>query len=261
MNFRGLFKGMWGWTKRNSTKLLAAGAVVSQWIALWFMHKEAPIVKERLDALPENANWKDKAKVIIPVYWPAVGMMMLSSGCVIGGFAAGEKKAAIMASLYSASEASLRKLEDEVVKKVGKEKAQEIHDSIADEMAKEIPPAAENVEYTSFGGDLFWEPWTGRWFTSNMDAFEENNRKFQKWIMTNMWGSFNDWCEFQGISKAQAGDIVGWNVDHMFEWYTRGDDRSSDKKLYYQISFPNRPVLYNGKEPKAFSDCDACYID
>ena len=42
---------MWGWTKRNSTKLLAAGAVVSQWIALWFMHKEAPIVKERLDAL------------------------------------------------------------------------------------------------------------------------------------------------------------------------------------------------------------------
>ena len=94
-----------------------------------------------------------------------------------------------------------------------------------------------------------------------MEAFEKNNREFQKYIMTNMWGSFNDWCEFQGISKAQAGDIVGWNVDHMFEWYTRGDDRSSDKKLYYQISFTNRPILYNGKEPRAFSDCDACYID
>ena len=261
MNVRGLFKGLWSWTKRNSTKLLAASAVVSQWIALWFMHREAPIVKEKLDALPENATWKDKAKVIVPVYWPAVGMMLLSSGCVVGGCAAGERKAALMASLYSASEASLRKLEKEVVDKIGKEKAQEIHDAIADDMMKEKPPAPENIEYTGNGGDLFYDPWLGCWFASSLEAFEEGNRKFKSWILNNMWGSFNDWREFQGLRKAQAGEFVGWNVDHQFECYTRGDDRDSDKKLYYYIQYVNRPILYNGKEPRNFSECDACYPD
>lgn len=262
MNMTGIFKGLWSWTKRNSTKLLTASAIVSQWVALWFMHKEAPIVKERLEELGEGANWKEKFKVVAPVYWPAIGMMGLSSGCIIGGFAAGERKAALMASLYSASEASLRKLEDEVVKKVGKEKAQEIHDAVADEMVKEEPPMpGVNIEYTSNGEELFWEPWTGRWFMSSLDAFAENNRKFQDYVMSNMWGSFNDWCEMQGLSKAQAGDIVGWNVDHQFECYTRGDDRAIDKKLYYQICYVNRPVLYNGKEPREFRNCDACYID
>lgn len=261
MNVKGLFKGLWSWTKRNSTKLLAASAVISQWIALWFMHREAPIVKERLDALPEGATWKDKAKIIAPVYWPAVGMMLLSSGCVIGGCAAGERKAAIMASLYSASEASLRKLEKEVVDKVGKDKAQEIHDAIADDMMKEKAPNPENIEYTGNGGDLFYDPWLDSWFATSLDAFEEANRKFKNYIMNNMWASFNDWREFQGLPKAMAGDFVGWNVDHQFDCYTRGDDRSSDKRLYYYISYVNRPVLYNGKEPKAFSDCDACYPD
>lgn len=260
MNVRGLVKTVWNWTKRNSTKLLAASAVVSQWVALWFMHREAPVVNERLKELPEDATWKDKFKVTAPVYWPAVAMMAVASGCVIGTCAAGERKAALMASLYSASEASLRKLEDEVVKKVGKEKAQEIHDAVADEMMKKEPPMpGVNIEYTANGGELFWEPWTGRWFTTSLEAFEENNRKFQKWIMSNMWGSFNDWCEMQGLSKADAGDYVGWNVDHQFECYTRGDDRDSDKKLYYQIKYINRPILFNGKEPKAFSECDSCY--
>lgn len=260
MNMKPFFKGMWDWTKRHSTKLLATGAVVSQWVALYFMHKEAPIVRDRLEELGPDANWKDKLKVTAPVYWPAIGMMLVASGCVVGGCAVGERKAAIMASLYSASEASLRKLEEKVVEKVGKEKAQEIHDSIADDMMAQNPPTPDNIEYTGNGGDLFWEPWGGRWFYSSLDAYEEANRKFKNHVLENMWGSMNDWYEFQGLQRSEGGQFVGWNVEHPLDIYTIGEERATDRKLYHIIRYANKPVLYTGKEPKDFSNCDACYI-
>lgn len=264
MNLKPFFNGVWKWTKRNSTKLLAAGAITAEALGFWFMHKEAPVVRDRLEELGPDAKWYEKVKVAGPVYLPAIGMLALSVGCIIGGCAMGEKKAAIMASLYSASEASLRRLEEKVVKEIGPEKAQEIHDKIADELVEKAPPTPENIEYTGNGGELFWEPWTGRWFASSMKAFDTANERFIGLIQSKMWASMNDWYELQGLKPAESGDIVGWNVDHVqkhLRFYTRGDERSNDRELYHIVFYSLRPVLWTGKEPRAFSESDSCYPD
>lgn len=261
MDLKPILKGFWGWTKRNSTKLLAAGAILAEATGFYFMHREAPIVRKRLDELGPDAKWTDKLKAAGPVYLPAVVMFVISSGCIIGGCAAGEHKAAVLATLYSASEAGARRLEKKIVDEFGKDKAQELHDKVADDLAKQTPPIPDEIEETGNGHDLFFDPWTGRWFRSSLKAFEAANARFKDYILKNMWGSFNDWLEFQGREKGECGDMVGWNVEHMFECYTRGDERYLDRELYRKINYVTKPVLYNGKDPRPFSDQDCCYID
>lgn len=261
MDVKPILRGLWNWTKRNSTKLLAAGAIIAEATGFYFMHKEAPIVQKKLAELPDDAKWYEKVKVAGPVYLPAIGMFLLSSGCIIGGCAAGEHKAAVMATLYSALEGGTKKLEQKLVDELGEEKAQEIHDKVADDLAKEVVAKNENIEETGYGTDLFVDPYTGREFHTSVKAFEEGNLKFKDYIMKNMWGSYNDWLEFQGRKTAQCGEIVGWNVDHMFDCYTRGEERTIDRTLYHVIVFTEKPRLYNGKVPRNFSDQDCCYID
>ena len=261
MDVRPFLRGIWNWTKRNSTKLLAAGAIIAEATGFYFMHREAPIVQKRIEELGPDAKMLDKVKAAGPVYLPALFMFLISSGCIIGGCAAGDRKAAVLATLCSAYEASGKRLEQKIIDEFGKEKAQEVHDKIADDLVKQKPPIPDEIEETGNGHDLFFDPYTGRWFRTSVKAFEEANQKFKKHILNNMWGSFNDWLEYQGRARGDCGDIVGWNVDHMFDCYTRGEEKNVDRELYHVIYYTEKPRLYNGKLPRNFSDSDSCYID
>ena len=261
MNLKPFLRGFWTWTKHNSTKLLAVGAIIAEATGFYSMHREAPIVQKRLEELGPDAKMLEKVKVAGPVYLPAIIMFVLSSGCIVGGVAAGERNAAKLAILYSASEASAKRLEQKIIDEFGKDKAQEMHDKIANDLAKQTPQIPDEIEETGYGHELFFDPYTGRWFRSSIKAFEEANRKFNDYVQRNMWGTFNDWLEFQGRERGRCGDIVGWNIDHLLDCYTKGDERHRDRELYHVIVYVEEPRLYNGKLPKNFSDQDCCYID
>lgn len=260
MNLRPFFKGVWSWTKRNSTKLLAAGAITAEALGFWFMHKEAPIVRDRLDELPEDAKWYEKVKVAGPVYLPAIGMMLLSMGCIVGGCAMGEKKAAVMASLYSASEASLRRLEEKVVKEIGPEKAKELHDQAAEELAKANPPKPSNVKNTGKGTDLFFDRRTGQWFLSSYNAVKNDAVDFNNYLREKMIMEFNDWLEFVGEERAELGDYFGFDNDHPLNISISGECRTEDGQLYYILDYAGTvPLMYNGKRAIEFSRYEDCF--
>ena len=261
MNLRPIFKGIWRWTKHNSTKLLAAGAITAEALGFYFMHKEAPIVRDRLEELPKDAKLYEKVKVAGPVYLPAIGMLVLSTGCIIGGCAAGERKAAIMASLYSASEASLRRLEKKVVEEIGPEKAQELHDKANEELAQMVPPRPEDIKCTGKGNVLFFEKMTGQWFRSSLAAVKNDAADYNAYVTSNCWADFNDWLDCLGIERANLAEIVGYNLDHKLILKISDSHKGSDGELYHIIDYVEAPVLYNGKEPREFSRCEDCYPD
>lgn len=259
MAIKPLFRTILGWTKRNSTKLLAGGAITSQILGYWFMHREAPIVHERIKALGENATWKDKFKAAGPVYLPAAGMLLLSSGCIIGGCALGEKKAAVMASLYSASEAALRRYEKKVVETIGEDKAQELHDAVASEVVKEKPPKCREIFETGRGNVLFYDPLTDGYFRSDLGRVKSDIGDFKAHVLTKSFGSVNDLREFLGLNNAKLADFFGWSIDKNIDvWFDKGEDQSQE--LCWVIRYMQEPVWYNGKEPRDFNcEYERCY--
>lgn len=264
MNVKPLFKGFLGWVRRNSTKLLAGGAITAEVLGFYFMHKEAPVVHERLKELPDDAKWYEKVKVAGPVYLPAIGMLVLSAGCIIGGCAAGERKAAIMASLYSASEASLRRLEEKVVKEIGPEKADELHEAAVKELAEANPPTPSNVKLTGKGNDLFFETRTGQWIRSSYNAVKNDEVTFNQYI-TDMCKilDFNEWLECLGGDRAGFGDMFGFGPDWRLKLKISSEMRTEDGQLYYIIDYADSkgygPVMYNGKRGIEFRRAEDCY--
>jgi hypothetical protein len=254
MNLRPIFHGLWQWTKRNSTKLLAAGAITAEAMGFWFMHKEAPIVQKRLEELGPDAKWYEKIKVAGPVYLPAIGMLLLSTGCIVGGCAVGERKAAIMASLYSASEASLRRLEQKVVDEIGPEKAQELHDKAAEDLAKQNPPTSpKEVKLTGKGNFLCYEVMTGQWFRSDVPAIKNDAAIFKDYTMANIWADFNEWLDCLGIEKAEFGDYFGFNVDEPLLLKLSSELKTTDGEPYVIVDYVKKPVMCTGKRPMEFS--------
>lgn len=257
-NFKGIVKPIARWIKRHSTKLLAGGAIVSQMLGYYFMHKEAPIVRDRLAELDENATWKDKFKAAGPIYLPAAGMLLLSCGCIVGGCAIGEKRTAIMAGLYSASEAALRRTEQEIVKCVGEEKAQEIHKAVADDILQDNPVKAREIVDTGKGDTLFLELLTGRYFRSNIDTVKNEIADFRMYVLSKEYGSVNDYCEYLGLKPAKLGDYHGWSLNKNIDVYFDAGN-TDDGELCWIIRHLQEPVLYNGKEPRSYTECESCY--
>lgn len=263
MNIRPFFKTIWRWTKHNSTKLLAAGAITAEALGFYFMHKEAPIVRDRLDALPEDAKWTEKVKAAGPVYLPAIGMLILSTGCIVGSVAMGERKAAIMASLYSASEASLRRLEKKVVEELGPDKAKELHDKAVRELPEPTAdPDPSDIICTGKGNQLCFEAMTGQWFRSSLPAIENDSATFNKFIIRNCWAEFNDWLtDGLGLERAKLGDYVGFNLDHLVVLNITDSHRTVDGESYHIIDYIDGPIMYNGKMGTEFRRCEDCYPD
>lgn len=264
MDLKPFFNGVWKWAKRNSTKLLAAGAITAEALGFWFMHKEAPVVRERLEELGPDAKWYEKVKVAGPVYLPAIGMLALSVSCIIGGCALGEKKAAIMASLYSASEASLRRLEQKVVKEIGPEKAQKLHEAASEELAKANPPTPKNIKETGKGHDLFFETRTGQWFRSDYNAVRKDEADFNQYIidLCKMF-DFNEWLDCLGAERAAFGDMFGFGPDWRLKLKISGEMKTDNGELYYIIDYCEGtgfgPVMYNGKRGVEFRRAEDCY--
>ena len=248
MNVKPIVKTIALWCRKHATKLLAAGAIGAEILGFWAMHKEAPVVRERLDALPEDAKWFDKVKVAGPVYLPALGLLLASCGCVVGGCAIGEKKIAALTGLYSMSEAALRKYESKVVDMIGTEKAKEIHDAAAQDVINEHPVTDTTIIATGKGDVLFYEPLTGRYFTSDPNEVIAAMNRCNKRIISEMWISVNEWFGELGLEESGLGEMAGWNVDHMIDIPDNPQSFptgvSIDNRPCFVIAYYNRPIMY-----------------
>ena len=72
MSVKTILRALLRWGRRNSRKLLAGSAIAAEALSLWFMNKEAPIAKKRLDQLEPDASLWTKIKMAGPVYIPAI---------------------------------------------------------------------------------------------------------------------------------------------------------------------------------------------
>jgi len=251
MSLKPVLKTIVAFGKRHSTKLLAGGAIVSELFALYFVHRKAPEVRKRLDELPGNPSLMDKAKVVVPLYLPAIGMLFLSGGCVIGCCAVGEMQTAAMATLAATSQAQLSQYEKKASEMLGEDKAKELKKAVAEEHMKSVPAFDQrNIIATDHGCDIYFDTWSGRYFTSSKVWVEQAVARFNNSLTgVNMWGTVNDWYRELDIPTIDAGGYAGWHIDYKLSIdYTQKE--TPDGRPCMVIVYYKEPKLYDERLPE-----------
>jgi len=108
----------------------------------------------------------------------------------------------------------------------------------------EPEPPAEPVKKIDDGSALFFEPLSGRTFTSSRDKILLAVMTLNKRIVEHYWVSVNEWYEELGLdSTGGLGESMGWNIDHMLN-IDFASDITSDGRECLTIVYNNRPVGY-----------------
>ena len=255
MNVKPLAKTVLKFLKRHSTKILAGVAIAAEGAGFYLMHKEAPIVRDRIDELGENPTFAQKFKAAAPVYIPAAGMFLLSTGAIIGGCALGEHRVAVLSSLYTASEAMLHQGEETVVEKFGKEEAEQMKEEAVKEVMQSRLLTGNEIIYTGNGTDIFFEPFSGRYFASSREAVNRGIAKFETILHSDIWASLNQLYSCWDIPETDLGGFFGWNTDDIidkpFDVGFSGSIAPNEHSCQ-AIHFYNEIKTYNGMTPKYY---------
>lgn len=160
---------------------------------------------------------KDKTKITWKLYIPAVSSGVFTIASIVLANRIGTRRAAALAAAYSLSEQALSEYKDQVVKQIGKNKAEKISDGVAQEKVEKNPPDETIIVKTGAGNHLCLDPWIGRYFRSDMEAIKWAINDINHVINLNGYASLNDLYDRLGLDNCGVGEDFGWNMDKLLD--------------------------------------------
>lgn len=239
-----ILKPIWGFCKKHATKILAGLAIGSEAAALYLTAKEAPVVKEKLEALPPDAKKMDKFKVVAKGFLPAEAAATVSFVSIAMSVIIGENQKMALAVAGSAYQAAAAKYQEALMKKGGKAEVEKVEQELAEEkITHQKPNETLPVIATGKGDQLIYDPLSGRMFTSSWDEVEKASIRLNKQIFGSIWVSVNEWYAELGIEDIGLAVDRGWNVDHMLDIGSQAM-KTNDGRSCLSICYYNRPIRY-----------------
>ena len=238
-----------------ATGLACAGVIMTALLAA----KKAPEVRKAVEEarLEQGGSLKpiEIVKAVAPSAWPVCTAAAGTIACIVGIQAMNQKQQASLVAMYSVAAKSLKKYDSKIKELFGEDAPTKIKTAITQDTADETH--APNPI-----GDacLFYDMISGRYFTSTMlevrDAEYHFNRQF---VLEGGQATLNDLYDLLGLDHIEGGDIAGWDVCDIGEFYgyewldfdhelTRiiGDDGNEFECYILACSFP--PCYLNSTE-------------
>jgi hypothetical protein len=74
-----------------------------------------------------------------------------------------------------------------------------------------------DVVATSGGTALCLEPYSGRYFQSDMEALKAAQNALNYQVLNSYYASLSDFYDLIGLDRTKLSDEVGWNSDELME--------------------------------------------
>lgn len=230
MNLKTFAKAARRSVSKNASKILGGLAITGGITAVYFAVTATPkamiLLEEKKKELGvEKLDAKTIIKTAAPVYIPTAVSLGLSAACTIGAVHVDERRNAALAAACTLSESALKTYQDKVIETVGKEKEQEIRETITlDKMAKSPEPAtipvakgmdSKNEAY----GTLVkcYESLTDRYFWSTQNAIDKAINGINKQLLSDYRVTENDLFDFLGLNHSRNGELLGWDTASTME--------------------------------------------
>ena len=157
----------------------------------------------------EDGGWPlvDKAKLLFPVYAPAIAMGLISAGFVMAGITVSKRRYYALSVLYSVSERTVHAWQEKVLESVGPKKF--------DEISAKVATPTEPEMFTVLGDDvLFFDTFSGRYFTSeSVEKVRQHVNDLNETLYSDMYVSVNDFYYEVGLPQVTYGNDIGWSIE------------------------------------------------
>lgn len=212
MDLSGLAKGLLNTATRNSTSLLTGAAVAGVLSTVIFAVRGTVEAVRAVDADPRDLSNKELVQTVWPYYIPALVTGTITVACIVGSHNVAARKNAIMVSAYSVSERAMQEYKTVVKEKLGEKKALEIQEEVAEKRIKSS--SGDTVIVTGNGEQLCYEPFSGRYFESNIESIRQEVNNLNEGAINSDWGfALNEFYGRIGLDPTGVGDEFGWNAD------------------------------------------------
>lgn len=220
------FKGAKVSMEKNAPAILIGLAILSGGTAIVLAVKDTPKALKRIeDKKRETGVDKltplETVKVTWPCYVPTALAFTFAAGCAVGSQSIHAKRHAALATAYKISETALVEYRDKVVETIGEKKEQTVRDKVAQEQIDKTPVNQREVIVTGKGTSLCLEPFTKRYFESDIETIRRAENKLNKKMLQSICGStsLNDFYIEIGLDPVDEaiGYTLGWNADNQID--------------------------------------------
>lgn len=197
-----------------------AGMITTTVLAVKATPKAMSLIEEK-----KNEEWTDElspleiVKVAWKPYIPAIVTGATSVACIIGASSVNAKRNAALTAAYKLSETALTEYREKVVETIGEKKEQIVRDKVAEERVKKNPVSKNEVIVTGNGKTLCFDPISGRYFMSSIEAIKRAENELNKQLLHDIFGyvSLNDFYDELGLDRTIIGNDLGWNTDQLID--------------------------------------------
>ena len=160
---------------------------------------------------------KEMVKRTWKLYVPPFTAGALTVAAIIAANQIGTRRAAAMAAAFGLSEKALKEYKDQVVEHLGEVKERKVRDDLAQKQVHQNPPTDNSIIVTPAGNVLCFEPYTGRYFRSDMETLKKAQNDLNYQVLNSFYASLTDFYDLIGLDRTLISDDFGWNSDRMLE--------------------------------------------
>lgn len=175
-------------------------------------------------------------------YVPAAITGTLATACLIGASATNYKRNAALATAYQVATTTLNDYREQVVESIGEKREKTIREKVAQKQVDEKPVSTNTVIMSGKGDVLFLEPWSGRYFTHDIEAVHRsiNRLNYNMQMSGEPYTSMSQLFDELGLPHTINSDSMGWNYyKHGLIEYdlpvAKADDGRPCLKLDYHV--------------------------
>lgn len=188
-----------------------------------------------------RATQKEIIQATWTCYIPPVVSGTLTIGAIVFANRIGTKRAAALAAAYTVSEQAFTEYKEQVTKRLGVQKEQEIHDDMARDWVKKNPRSESNVVIVGKGETLCCDLYSGRYFRSSPEAINRAVNDVNQQVLIDGYASLSDFYHRLGLVPNDMSEEVGWTPDKLLSVTFSGVlDEESEPCLAFRLDV--RPI-------------------
>lgn len=189
---------------------------------------------------------KEKVKLCWKYYIPTAISAGVTITALIAAHTISSKRAAVLASMYSMSEAALKEYQNKVIDVIGENKETKISDEIAKDKVKNNPIKDENIIKTTHGDQLFLDALSGRYFMSDIEYIRQCQNDINESILRSGLNSFetlNSFYYLLGLDDIELGADIGWSSENKLNIRFTATIPEGKKEPVIVLQYSNKPKM------------------
>lgn len=247
--------------KRNSSTILTgigvAGSIGSTVLAVKATPRaqgrldEAYITKNRYRLEPDEDGKQDGSglepltplevvKLVWKDYVPALGLQVVTVGCIIGAQKLNMRKQAALITVATVSESAFREYQERMAVEAPA-KDRKVRDDIAAKKVEDNPVSKQEVMLVGNGDQLFYESHTDRYFMSTMQKVQKAVNDLNFRILNQDYAALNEFYNLVGLKTVSQGEESGWTAEHPLE-LDYSTQMTDDDRAAIVIDYVRKPL-------------------